>query len=213
MRFTLKIIAMSVGISCLYSCNNERIKTELYELHQDKIHISYNSLEYVACSPFSDTLKKSIPQLRLIHFVDKNECSTCNIKQFSRWNGYIERMRQYSNDLDVEIIVACEPSHYERVKGEMKTSYLLCQAYIDTMEVFKNCNRHIPENSLLHTFLISQDGEVLVAGSPLLYPQIDSLITHIVTHLEDSIMNRKRRIAIRHRRWQTEVSISRYIAI
>ncbi len=181
MRIMIKLIAMSVGISCLYSCNNDRIKKELYELHQDKIKVPYNSMEYVACTPFSDTQRSPIPQFRLIHFVDKNECSICNIKQFSRWNGYVERMGLYSTNLDVEIIVACQPSHYERVRDEMKTSYLLCQAYIDTMDVFRDFNRHIPENPLLHTFLIAQDGEVLVAGSPLLYPQIDSLITNIVT--------------------------------
>lgn len=62
---------------------------------------------------------------------------------------------------------------FETNSARMTTLYYeLCNnrlegiVYIDTTGVFKRRNTHIPKNKLFHTFVMRNDGKVLLVGNP-----------------------------------------------
>lgn len=61
-----------------------------------------------------------------------------------------------------------------------KNTLMNDQIYIDTMSVFARTNPNIPRNSILHTFLINEQGKVLLIGSPLHNNKIMNLSLEII---------------------------------
>ena len=61
-----------------------------------------------------------------------------------------------------------------------KKADLNSHVYVDTVNAFLNDNRNIPKSSLLQTFLLDEQNNVLLVGAPTSNPRIKKLFWRIV---------------------------------
>ena len=114
-------------------------------------------------------------ELKLIHYISASECSICEIETFRFWEILLDSLRR--NDIKPVIII--DPGlrySVNQIKHSIKESYYSYPVYIDTGGFFYTTNPHIPENNIMHTFLVDKGNNVVIAGNPILNPNILELL-------------------------------------
>ena len=54
--------------------------------------------------------------------------------------------------------------------------------YLDTSNVFLEANPQIPDNELLHTLVINNDGMVLMVGNPFQNEKMEALFKKVIAN-------------------------------
>lgn len=110
----------------------------------------------------------NVDRLSLVIYSDETVCSSCAVKGMYVWNEVIDSTKnRYGDSLPFYFIFTPEKEQLVDLKIALSRSGFDYPVYIDTLGVFKQRNRHIPENRLLHTFLLDDDKNVVLVGSPL----------------------------------------------
>lgn len=163
------------------SCSQDaEVRKHILSMHENKVKISLDKMKCVKPMDFKDSLcagQKSF-KYRMIVFVDSTTCSTCLIDGIRVWNPYIENGIRKG----IKHIFIVSPKHrqIEDVYISILYSYLNCEIYVDTSHVFRKENPQIPQERRYHSFLINNNDSVVIVGSPVDNPQIDSLINMYV---------------------------------
>ena len=109
-----------------------------------------------------------VSKLSLVIYSDETVCSSCAVKGMYVWNELIDSTKnRYGDSLPFYFIFTPEKEQIVDLKIALKRSGFNYPVYIDTLGVFKRRNKHIPDNKLLHTFLLDGNRNVVLVGYPL----------------------------------------------
>lgn len=193
-RFLMKHIFLFLIVICpIVSCNrNEQLLNEIKQMQSAPIDLCTDSLLYYTYNLDNNSLiltscSYSNDNISLVVYSDSNTCSSCAVKSMYRWFELLDTIdSKYGDELKVYFVFAPQ-------KGEMHT---LCQSieaslfdypiFIDTTNVFKRRNKHLPENPRMHTFMLDRKRNVILVGSPLDNESIRKLFFKIAN---DSILH------------------------
>ena len=125
----------------------------------------------------SEMLDSESSSMTIINYVDSLGCVKCKL-QLEKWKAFQSDL--YKMEEDVGILFIVHPSVFTDVKLLMDISDF--QPNI-TMEDKGNqwvLINNIPKNDLLHTFLLDNEGKVLLVGNPIRNKKIAELFFKIL---------------------------------
>ncbi|MBE6334316.1 MAG: hypothetical protein E7071_05780 [Bacteroidales bacterium] len=176
MKRTINFWLCGVLIVATISACSDRAKLErdVKLIHSSPIDLCMDSL-YRYCTNEGANSEQSVVvdtvevgKLSLVIYSDETVCSSCAVKGMYVWNELIDSTKnRYGDSLPFYFIFTPEKEQLVDLKIALKRSGFDYPVYIDTLGVFKQRNRHIPKNKLLHTFLLDSDRKVVLVGSPL----------------------------------------------
>lgn len=174
------ILIMSV-LLMFVSCNSKTdIETSLIELQAEPINLCLHEMQ--CRNKYGDTIVADgmRPPFRMVVYVDSSACSPCTLDNMSLWNESIDKARRQGNRLKHVFIVAPKPEQLEDAYLSIESNGLDCPVYVDTAYAFRKANPHLPKERMFHTFLLNAKDSVVLVGSPVENPKIDSLVNMIV---------------------------------
>lgn len=162
-----------------WGCNDARIKQDIQQLQSAEITLPQQGQVTVLGR---DTLIPGFMQseLKLIVYTDSVGCSSCTVGKMYLWNSFVKYARQYGGRLKYYYILSPRKQDLNKVRIALKGSALEYPVIIDTLGEFGKQNSHIPQNKALHTFLLDENNDVVLVGSPLYNKEIEELFYQIV---------------------------------
>lgn len=173
-RFNILIVVILV---LLCTCNN--IQKEM-ELLSSRPIILPDTLSNFYTSKEVGYINSSIPLMKLIIYIDSSECASCSIKQISEWNSIIDSVLRISNKINFYFILTPKKINLSSVKRTLIAEGFNYPVLLDTLGKFEGSNPHLPKNRALHTFLLDENNNVILVGSPLYNKKIEEMFYKIV---------------------------------
>lgn len=170
-----------VVLICLLSCTNNKIEKEINFLMSKPIDLCVKHLaryEQGAKMNGGDIIYHKYLQ---VIFVDSVTCSPCFLKQMPRWQTFIDSVRDHHIDLSFVFVFHVKRKEKDRFVESMQQDTLFhTPVYLDTTGVFLQSNPNIPQNKMLHTFLLDEDNQVILVGNPVQNRRIRELQDRIL---------------------------------
>lgn len=118
-------------------------------------------------------------KFRFVVFSDSLSCSSCKLSQIHFWDDLLDEMQEKAG---VEVYFIFAPPKEEQVSIELTLSIFhgRYNAYLDTAGVFLRENRNVPTNPALHSFLLDEEGNVLLVGDPVRSKKLRKMLWKIL---------------------------------
>ena len=165
----------------LCGCNkNEKLKQELNSFQNKEIQMPLKQMvQYHQEEDILEKYQDSI-LLKMVVYNDSNACAACTMRTLHQWNILIRKAQVYQGKLKFYFVFAPAKKAFQELIYVIKTSELESTVYVDTLGVFKSINMHLPDNNMLHSFLLDKDNRVVLVGSPLQNDKMEKLFWEAV---------------------------------
>lgn len=178
-RASLALLLLAVVMFCI-SCSNKPMEKEIERFMGTKVELRLDSM---VCMSRGNLYRNTC--YHYVSYVDSFSCSDCAINHFSDWVSF----EKQASDLNVECLFVVAPKRNEinHVMEKLRDDTLLVRnVYVDTLAIFEKVNPSLPQNKLLHTFLLDNDNHVVLVGSPINNDNIEKLMRKIrfIRHFE-----------------------------
>ena len=163
----------------LFGCDNAKIEKEILQL-QSKI-ISFPCNMNITIHG-RDTLIPGYVEkgLKLVIYTDSIDCSSCIISKMYLWNSIMKNTESYKNKLKFYYIISPQEQHIKKIRLALSGADFNYPVLLDTLREFEKLNPHLPKNRALHTFLLDENNNVILVGSPLYNKKIEEMFYKIV---------------------------------
>ncbi len=111
----------------------------------------------------------------MVVFTDSAACSTCTLNNLYIWEPLLDSLRNYKKYRETIFIMSPSKKDLPHVKKVLSGCNFDYSIYLDTCHAFEKIN-DIPNNSMLHTFIIDNKDSVVLVGNPLNNKKIRSLL-------------------------------------
>lgn len=174
----IKTTMLSLLITLCYgACTH--LETDLKDFMTHRIVIPYDSLDYRICSLYkNDTVCNY--KIKLVSLVEEEGCTACLIKDLSERERTFMGKTDYK-DVEFVYIFRTTKETSKRLYSKLCNYRIEGTVYLDTCNAFLKANPHIPENELFHTFVINNDGKVLMVGNPFKNKKMEALLDKVIS--------------------------------
>lgn len=172
-----KIIITILIIILNSSCNNiKAISNDIEKLKSKAIVIPKDHKMMIFNNDSTNTLTYN-EQLKLVIYYNSESCSSCALKKLYLWKDYIQLAKSHKGLLQNYFIFNPKHSDLNSLKLYLLSSSIDCPVIVDTLGEFEKLNTHLPDNQMMHTFLLDQDNKVILVGNPIMSSRIEKLLT------------------------------------
>lgn len=181
MNVNSKFYAWSIFI-CFLSCSNNDVKREIQLLMSEPIDLCDKQMAVYLKGKKTNCQIADRNNYTQVVFVDSTACSPCFWKQMPLWQSIVDSVNNNNDDMSFAFVF--------HVKRRNKDSFIECMSqdtlfhspvYLDTTGVFLKNNPNIPQNKLLHTFLLDKSRQVVLVGNPVYNRRIRILLEGIIS--------------------------------
>lgn len=182
MKALLSIVCISLPLFSLLGCvhSNDTIQKKLEELMEKPVHIPY---KHMSCW-INDTIQDNRPweqaELKLIVYTDTLNCSECTLRKMYLWDDFVKLEKQYNGRFEIVFIMQTRQNATQSLVSALHFTELHHPIYVDSTNVFMTTNPHIPSENWYHIFLLDENGQVVLIGSPLFNSEIERQLLNIV---------------------------------
>ena len=176
-------IFICLFVMMFISCNKARekdIAEKIDKMRDERITIPFDKL---SCY-FSDKLNDSVyhgHEYKYVFLADSNECASCMVNSLYDYIEYIEQITKGRKEkLGFYFIFSPKPNDLAKVRNKVLHSNINYPVYIDSATFFIKENRHIPSESMFHTFLINKYDSVVLVGNPVKNKKINDLLKNML---------------------------------
>lgn len=174
------LIVLIITFSCKEKPKNNEISTTLKVFYGQTI-VFPEALKSVSGQQTNLKDYNCPKSYKLIAYIDSTACTPCTLDNFTLWKNFTEKLEQS----DTELIIILK-SDRDREIQEILTHYdIHFPAFINPEGNFKTLNQ-LPENSLLHTFLVDKNNRVAFVGSPIQNEKSWLLFQEVITQLKSN---------------------------
>ncbi|MBQ0149553.1 MAG: hypothetical protein MJZ04_04015 [Bacteroidales bacterium] len=150
-------------------CERHKVKTSLQKMESEAIVFPDNLI----CIMDGEDVEPIIPPYpsTLVIYADSTECSKCRISNYFKYSDLMahgKATRRYS----VLFLISPPQSDRDPLLEYIRVLGLEYPIYIDYNNEFMKLNAHVPENSRFHTFMVDDQGKVLLVGDPVANSEI-----------------------------------------
>lgn len=139
------------------------------------------------CKLFAlDSCEKSINKaLKIVIYVDSADCSICQMR-LPEWKIKSRELNKFSKSVDLFFIV--NTKDYRNIKLNADFVGLRNLILYDTLNIFKKQNPII-KNSKFHTFLLGNNDQIILVGSPLHNDKLWNLYKRVIKDFDEKTIN------------------------
>ena len=159
------IIGMT-SFSCSNSNERRQYKQAIEKIQSQAIQLPLKGLIICKGQKSYDSHFNEDAKLKLIVFSDSLECTSCAISHMYLWNPLIDYAKQFNGRLCYYFIFAPMKQEIHAVESMITNIMFDYPILLDTIGEFKMLNPHLPQNTLLHSFLLNEKNEVILVGNP-----------------------------------------------
>lgn len=176
----IKIGAILIILSIISCDMNSKFKKEYNILKSEKITIP-NNLKTLMNG--NDSLIQNFfdSELKLIVYTDSTSCNSCYIRKLENWNYLLEYAQGFNGKLKFYFIIAPKIDELNSVKIALRSVKFNYPVILDSEDNFKKSNPNIPNNKILHTFLLDKDNNVIMVGNPVNNSEVNELFKTTVS--------------------------------
>lgn len=176
MRTEYNIIGFVLFFLFIISCKQSSFKEEMDVFNNSQIKLMLDSMIYTQQNKMVSSIESGYTY---IVYVDSVSCSDCALNHFKDWTEFESLFDR--EKFSYLFIVNPKQSEMTNVIEKVKSDTLFNdRIYIDTAGVFERNNYLLPQNKLLHTFMINKNNTVVLIGNPINNPKIKKLFYKII---------------------------------
>lgn len=168
-QFLIIILSLaSVG------CENEvALKKEILKLQSREITIPF---QHLACyEGVGKDPGRAMVSGTILIYVDSTSCNLCSLNNLPYWDHFNSSLSDDGLRLQIVPILAPCKRDIPLLSWHLKHQQNTFNVYMDTIGLFHSLNPHVPSNNTLHTFLLDNNNQVLLAGDPMNNKEMQSL--------------------------------------
>lgn len=191
MKKLFNVVFLFAILLAISSCNSRhKIDEDMIAFHGSHIDLPIDSMINVS----SMCHKNSYRSVKYIYimYVDSTSCSECAISHLADWSQ-LDIMDTFKKGL-IKYLFIVSPKHSQRehLLNLIKKDTLFNEfIYVDTTGIFERKNPELPQNKLLHTFLVDSKRNVELIGNPIENMEIKKLLIKL---LEKNHKTTKRKV-------------------
>lgn len=114
----------------------------------------------------------------IVNYIEEYGCSKCKLSTMSE----LYRNNIQSKGTILLSIIQSEKTKIEETHNIAKPIGLCGYVYLDTCNAFLEANPQIPDNELFHTFVINNEGKVLMVGNPFQNEKMEALFKKVIAN-------------------------------
>ncbi len=170
---TAIIILCMIALGIYYFSNTSKRTLEKQILAMEGMTVNLNFENAIAVYDGIDSTYRSSNRKKLILYVDSTSCSGCFL-------GHLKDYNQISDSLSAhngELVAVLHPQRVrlEELKERMGQERFPFWCILDVNGEFISHNPNIPDNKLLHTFMLDENNNVILIGDPTINSRIEEL--------------------------------------
>lgn len=147
----------------MVSCEKHNIKVNVNSFMGSDINIPTNMLFFEGEKDMNIHNKIS----KMIIWYDSTECSQCKLHNVDDYLKFESEINDTIKKMDIAIVFSPDIATIKMKLFVSQITHLhYYPIYVDTANAFYKLNPHIPENKLMHTFLLDATNKVVLVGSP-----------------------------------------------
>lgn len=178
MAQTKLMVAAILGLFAFYSCNDSTLEKTYDDFVGDSIIIPYIKLEKRICSMYADTIRIN-RDYKLVSYIKMEGCNSCKISTLCAMDKIsLEMDKTYP--LEPIYIIDISSKEVDFTYAELCESRIKSPVYLDTCGIFKRTNPRLPENTLFHTFVLNEEGVVVLVGNPFKNIRMTELLDKVM---------------------------------
>ncbi len=178
-KFVLNIIILFLACVIGTSCNNaERIKKKIKRMQLQETHLHLSEMDLYTMEDNEKEVLYFFERcpMKLVVYVDSTSCSSCLIKNMYHWYDIIDEIkRRYHEKLKIVFIFNPIKKQLRMFVYAYRNSAFGYPIFVDTTNVFRKMNTHIPNNKEYHIFLLNEKNRVVLVGCPLTNPELKEI--------------------------------------
>ena len=160
---------------------NKILEKQIATLKDDCIIFPNDMIPFCLGNEYPDTtlLDRSF---KMIVYIDKEGCTNCKLRSLIPLYMF---MTEYRNLENFGVIIILNTNNIDSAKQIIKEINFSATVFFDLNNSFKLLNPHIPQEERLQTFLINENGHVLLVGSPIRNSSLRDLYLEQITGLQN----------------------------
>lgn len=176
MKTRYSIICSILLLLSITSCKQSSFEEEMGVFNNSHIKLMLDSMMYMQQDKSFSSIKS---EYTYIVYVDSVSCSDCALNHFKDWTEFESLFER--DKFSYLFIVTPKEIEKTSVMEKVKSDILFNdRIYIDTAGIFERNNPLLPQNKLLHTFMINKNDTVILIGNPINNPKIKKLFHRIL---------------------------------
>ena len=181
MKRIIQFLLICVTFSISLSCDKKHSYVELVKSINNQVtDIPYDTLVCIRCSQFPFEYKKRT-LAKIVHIIDQYGCTGCAVSLLAK-NEKLHCDLFENGAINSIYIVSVPTESREATIRLLKQYRLRSEVYLDTCNAFLSANPQIPDNELFHTFVINNEGKVLMVGNPFQNEKMEALFKKVIAN-------------------------------
>lgn len=180
-RITVYIL-LSAICSLICACNSQKkeLQEKIEKLQSAAIEIPYDRMSCWTSDSIMNISPWKKAKLKYVHYVDSASCSTCYLNKIVN-EEQLFRLEKLSNNEFYNIFIVTPDSRAKKILVEDFRHKSIPQTiFVDSANIFTEVNPNIPSESMCHTFLLDEDNNVILVGTPLGNEKIGDMLQDVV---------------------------------
>jgi hypothetical protein len=113
----------------------------------------------------------SIPRKQFIYFFDSTACSTCQLKHLFELTPLFDKEKEDAT-LNVSVVFSPQKKKAKLFLEELPYYNIEHEIVVDSSASFMRINPFLPSEPMFHTFLLDEQGKIIMVGDPLQNPKM-----------------------------------------
>lgn len=179
---TINIVIISiVGYIFFTACNNskDKMQKKIQQMQSMSISIPYSKMECWFNDSLSSINRYEHTRLKLVHYVDSAQCTTCYLQNVMQDGRLINIEKQTKNNFVNIFIIEPSPRRKQYLSSDYKNNLLPQVIFVDTAHIFMEKNK-LPSETMYHTFLLDENNKIILVGNPLTNKKIEGMILALI---------------------------------
>lgn len=151
-------------ILLLSSCEKKNFADDILKMQSRPIDLTACNEAFCCENGERTTYNSEDSTYRLVVYLDSLSCSTCFI---SHMMDYLDTVEEFDS-AGIKTIFLFEPKQgmEEDVISELSPYAYPFKIMVTKNGTFSSANSHLPSSSVMHSFLINKENNVMIVGNP-----------------------------------------------
>lgn len=173
-KYSIVFLILTVLVS---SCSNKnKWKRELLQLQSEKVILPIEEMKLIAQGRDTTISEFKTCEFKLVIYADSSDCASCILEKMHLWDSILMNTSQYGEQFKIFFIFSPADSQKHDVNFILRHNKYHYPVFLDFTRRFAQCNPHLPQNPVLHSFLLDENNKVILGGNPLTNKRIELLL-------------------------------------